>query len=141
MPTGFVVLGSPLTEQQHLLELGLALGADGDGNAPAQHWKAAGRKLEAMLARVLLLHSRQAEIGDAQGEPVLNSAQCVLRALRLCLEPKNTCYEARHQSWALALLRWTLCFSLLSQRCANCQSLRWLHSDSLPCLCGKEDVA
>ena len=101
---GFVVVGSALADhvntESAFLELGLSVGAGASYDAPAEHWDQAAESCYALLEKLLDLKRRRTEIGEAQGEAVLNSNQCVLRALRLCVEPKfSTFYALPHLRW------------------------------------------
>ena len=89
--TGFVVLGSAVAElpsTRGLLDAGLTVTAGTDGSAPAAHWEAAAGACEVLVKRILRLYERRSQIGLAQGEAVLNSAQCAASLLRYCAEPR-----------------------------------------------------
>eukprot|EP00973_Karenia_brevis_P025172 3472957-Karenia_brevis.AAC.1 len=60
----------------------------GSGNKHVEHWRAAADMCRAVLEKVGLLHARRSQIGLAQGEAILNSAQCVQLLIRYCVEPR-----------------------------------------------------
>ena len=87
MPDGLVIVGAvvdSLSDERVVLDAGLRVGA---GGALTAHWAEVAGKSQALLDRVLKLFRRRSEIGAAQGEAVLNSAQRAQLLLRFCVEP------------------------------------------------------
>eukprot|EP00973_Karenia_brevis_P065616 9122927-Karenia_brevis.AAC.1 len=70
-------------EPDQFFDVGVAL-----GGSQAGHWDQAVAVCRDLLRKVLSLHERRSSIGIAQGEAILNSAQCSQLLIRYCVEHK-----------------------------------------------------
>ena len=82
-PLDFVVLGAACDGAREFMDAGLAM-----PTAHATHWTKVMDACRASLNRVHLLYQRRSQIGLAQGEAILNAAQCAQLLQRYCVEPK-----------------------------------------------------
>ena len=87
VPTGFVVVGAAHRDGDG--GDGIALPVRPTGDEPIRHqWSDAVASAIALGEKVLPLVERVLEIGEAQKEAILNSAQCACLLLRYCVETK-----------------------------------------------------
>ena len=66
------------------LNLGLPLGAGASYDAPAAHWADATKACDALLENLFDLCHRRLEVGDSQGETVLNTTACASCTTNVC---------------------------------------------------------
>ena len=84
-----VVLGSSLLEPDSVLEDFLRAGVPVSPTfGQSSHWETCVGAALTLGDRVLDLYRRRSDVGDAQGESVLNAVQCCQLLLRSCVEPK-----------------------------------------------------